>query len=110
MTEEIKEEQKCSCGCECAKTLKEFFLRAGAVFVGTLFAILVASALLRPSAPPCKCHKGMHGMHPGIEKRIPPIMRHNKQFPQKFEGQSPDFKGKKTNYDQAQRPQIPNQK
>ena len=111
MTDEIKEEQKCNCGCECSKALKEFFLRAGAVFVGALFAILVASALTKPPISPCNCHKGMHGMHPGFERQIPPMMRHHKQFPQKFNGQEPNFYGPRTNFEQPQKqPQRPVQK
>ena len=98
--EKIVVEEKKECHCECSKTLTMFLLGTTSVFLGTLLAILVASALLKPNMPcPCKMQMG----HPGFERQLPPPgvgmhkfdgprhKFHNKDFKKFEKGQRPNF-------------------
>lgn len=84
MTEEEKKVQETK-QCDCCKKAQEFFFIAGAVFLGTLLALLLAHALNKPQFPPC--HRGMMGPHhPRMERQLPQqaFSRH---------GQRPNFRG-----------------
>ena len=116
MSDDEKKVEK-HCECECCKKIAKFFYLAGAVFLGTLLAILVSYALLAPKNPPCPC--AMRGHHAGIEHQMPPMMGQNGfAGPQKmhkgcplmqkkleakkhFEGQ----KGERPNFNPQQRPE-----
>jgi len=83
MSDEQKKVEDCK-KCECCKLVCKFFFLSGAVFFGTLMALLFAHALLKPNCPPC--HSKMMGPHrPGIERQMPPQMIEHR-------GQMPNFK------------------
>ena len=70
MTDEEKKVEGCK-KCECCRLIAKFFFLAGAVFLGTFLALVLAHALAKPKFPPC--HKGMMRPHdPGIERQLPP--------------------------------------
>ena len=96
MAEEQKKVEECK-NCECCKLVCKFFFLSGAVFLGTLMALLLAHALLKPSCPPC--HGKMMRFHrPGIERQMPSRML-------KHRGQRPDFyKPGPGNFAKPQRP------
>ena len=71
MTEEQKDCKKC----ECCKLVCKFFFLSGAVFLGTLMALLFAHALLKPQCPPCMGK--MMRPYLGIERQMPPRMFKN---------------------------------
>lgn len=63
MTDEEKKE------CKCCSELGKFFTLTASIFLGTLLAILVASALLKPK---CPCPVGrMFPPGPVFERQIP---------------------------------------
>ena len=104
MTDEQKKVEECK-NCECCKMVCKFFFLSGAVFLGTLMALLLAHALLKPSCPPC--HGKMMRFHrPGIERQMPPRMFEH-------QGQRPDFGNygpkhfSKSQRPDAQRPDLP---
>ena len=109
MTEEQKKVEECK-KCECCKMVCKFFFLSGAVFLGTLMALLLAHSLLKPNFPPCAGK--MMRPHLGIERQMPqgmyghpgarpdfnkgPQQRPNfeKPVPDQFQRhQRPDFKG-----------------
>ena len=70
MTDE-KRVEECK-KCECCKLVGKFFFLSGAVFFGTLMALLLAHALTKPQFPPC--HRFMMQPPIGIERQLPPAM------------------------------------
>ncbi len=88
MTEEKKE-----CKCKTCELLGKFLFLTGAVFLGTLLALLLAHAINKPKFPPC--HRGMFmGPRAGIERRLPPpIAQQGRMRPeiQYFYGQRHEF-------------------
>ncbi len=66
MTDEEKKEVK---ECRCCSELGKFFTLTASIFLGTLLAILVASALLKPKCP-CP-YGGVMPPRPVIERQIP---------------------------------------
>ena len=99
MTEEQKKVEECK-KCECCKLVCKFFFLSGAVFLGTLMALLLAHSLLKPSFPPCMGK--MMRPHAWIERQMPPRILHQTRprpgfdasMPDRFQRhQRPDFKG-----------------
>ena len=105
MSDEQKKVEECK-KCECCKLVCKFFFLSGAVFFGTLMAILLAHALLKPNFKACPMmmfpprpgieghmhHKMMmhpgfrHGMHrgmPGVNPQFPAGANIPPQGPQK---------------------------
>ena len=68
MTEEHVCETECKC--KACKYICKFLFLTGAIFLGTLLALLLANALQRPKFPPCPCNCMKNKMH-GIEKQLP---------------------------------------
>ncbi len=66
----MSDEEKKSCNCG---ELGRFFTLVAAIFIGTLLAILVSAALLRPAK--CPCHRFMHMpmRAQAFEQQIPPM-------------------------------------
>ena len=61
MTEEIKTEEKkeCECGCDCkCEALKKFLLMVLASFLGTLVALCLFTAAIKPKMPPMPQMRG----------------------------------------------------
>jgi len=93
MSDEQNKVEECKCkNCEICKLVGKFFFLTGAIFLGTLFALLLAHALNKPQFPPF--HRGMYGIRPGIEKQIPCKCH---------KGLKKDFKGRHHKFDK-QRP------
>ena len=94
MTDEEKKVECCEKECKCCKMIAKFFFKVGAVFLGTLLAILVAAALLRPGVPPCRCGIGPQGPCPlKMERHMPPMAKYHKgphHFDKKWEFQKPE--------------------
>ena len=81
----MTDEQKQECKCECYKIAAKFLFLTTSIFIGTLLAIIFAAHLLKPAVPPCYFHKGMHKMHPKMERfnrQMPPagIIEHQRKM------------------------------
>ena len=96
MTDEEKKSECCGNESKCCKMIAKFFFKVGAVFLGTLLAILVAAALLKPPVPPCPCGIGPKGPCPlqKMERQVPHFAgEHQKgphHFGKKWENKRPD--------------------
>ncbi len=71
MVDEQNKKTECR-HCEYCKLVGKFFFISGAVFLGTLMALLLAHALLKPNFKACPM--GMFPPRPGIERQMPPHM------------------------------------
>lgn len=102
----MTEEQVCETECKCktCKYICKFLFLTGAIFVGTLLALLLANALQQPKYPPMPCNCMKHGMH-GMERQLPMgkpvannVMRNHKSSPR-------DVAGRFDRQQQARHPQ-----
>ena len=110
MVDDEKRTEECK-NCECCKLVGKFFFLSGAVFLGTLMALLLAHSLTKPEFP--KCHKGMmRPHHPGIERQVPPVAEAEQgKLPMNIEGKLPpkgEFRGHRgLDHEGAMRPNWP---
>ena len=107
MTDEEKitkseETKECECKtCKCCEYAKKFLFLTGAIFLGTLLALLTAHCMLKPKFhhPPM----GIYGPRAGIEC---PFKNHHRMMPPqgKFQKMKNDFQ---PHFDRQLPPQSP---